>query len=434
MDTARLEKLSPHDSDIEKATLGAMMSSGEVRAKILSMLKESDFYKPSHLEIFRTIKDMEDSGEEVDPLTVASYLKGTGKLDAIGGKIYLHSLISEVTASSMGISYAKKVQEFSILRRLMKEAQDIYTRARDGGREDTDKVLVWAREKILSVTAETKSKLVEMSDYSQEFLKGLLKQKSIEIPTGLPTLDKALNGLAKGRLYVLASRTSVGKSSFAINMILNVLKYDVKCLLFSLEEPWTDIYRKMVSVELEIDSLVLARGLRGKKDQIEGFAQRLKKWPLFYYPHMSASIEKIKEYTSLVKHGKGLDLVMVDYIQLVESSTGDTREQKIGMVARGLKALAAECNVVVLALSQFNRRAEEDRPKLSDLRDSGAIEQDADIVISLSRSDTYDHIKKCGEIELSILKNRYGPLVKIPLLFNGTCTKFCESKRLSIIS
>ena len=428
MDTARLEKLSPHDSDIEKATLGAMISSREARGKILSMLKEGDFYKSSHQEVFRAIKGMESSGEDIDALTLVGHLKSTGKLDDIGGKIYIHSIISEVTTSAMGISYAKKVKEFNTLRDLMKAASDIYTRARDGGREDTDTVLSWAREKILSVTTQTEKNLVEMSDYSQEFMEVLKKKKQIEIPTGFAALDKALGGLERGRLYVLASRTSVGKSSLAVNIMINTLKDGTKCLLFSLEESWEDIYRKMASIELEIDSQALSRGY---EDKIDGFAKRLKNWPLLYYPHMNASIEKIMEYSCQIKD---LDLVVVDYIQLVESSVGDTREQKIGMVARGLKRLSAEANVAVLALSQFNRRAEEAKPALSDLRDSGAIEQDADVVMSLERYGDYDYIKKCGEMKLSILKNRYGPLGRMLLTFNGSCTKFYEKKRLSKIS
>ncbi len=433
MDTVKLSKLSPHDSDSEKAALGSMIESEKARIDILSVLEATDFYHICNQEIFKTIECMHLGKELIDPITVADELNKTGKLKEVGGKVYIHILIATVAAPSQGVHYAQRVKDYSQLRTVQRASQEIYTRILEGRKEDIDEFRSWAQRKIYDATTGTgKSKLIKFSSLSKDFLSDLSLRKKkggsiIGIETGFKMLDTALSGLQKKKLYVIASRTSVGKSSFALNILAGVLKKDIRCLLFSLEEDSLDIYRKIISVNRKIDSQDLLNGKVSDIKEIEGEIGKIKNYPLYYYDSMTASIDSIRKYAGQAKYKWNIDLVVVDYIQLVECSSGDNREQKVAAVARGLKTIAADSDVVVIGLSQFNRNVSENKkPSLSDLRESGAIEQDADIVISLSRHGKYDFIKKEGQVEVSILKNRTGPLGRILFKFLGKYTKFIE--------
>ena len=357
MDTRKLEKLSPNDIDSEMATLGALMISGKARADVFSILEANDFYRLSHIEIFKALQSMYLSGEKIDAIILAEYLKRIGKLDKVGGKAYIHSLVSSISAPSMCLSYTEKVKAYSDLRKIDKAVYDIHIRILEGRKEDVDEFKRWAFEKIRKATLEDKkSKIVKLGSFTDEFFKDLDKRTKsdshiVGIPTGFAKLDIFLSGLQRAKLYTIAARTSIGKSSFALNILLNVLKEGYRCLLFSLEEGWMDIYRKLVSIGYEIDSQKLVNGrVSYFKKELKSGAKEIDNFNLYYYDSMAISISDIKKYVKECKYKYGLDLVVVDYIQLVESSGGANREQKVASVARGLKTIAAENDLVVIGL------------------------------------------------------------------------------------
>ncbi len=433
MDTSKLKKLSPYDTDSEKATLGSILQSEKARIDIFSMLEASDFYGLSHQIIYKALECMHLAKELIDPITIADFLKRTSKIKEVGGKVYIHSLIADISAPSLGRYYAQRVKDYSQLRRVQEASQEIYTRVMEGPKEDVEEFKSWAQKKIFDATTDTsKSKLVKFGSFNEEFLSDLKLRKErggniIGITTGFKNLDAALSGLQKKKLYVIASRTSIGKSSFALNILTEVLKNKVKCLLFSLEEDSLDIYRKIISINIEVNSQDLVNGKVDNEKEIGEEIGKIENYPLYYYNSMTASIDSIRKYVTEAKYKWNIDLVVVDYIQLVECRNGDNREQKVAAVARGLKTIAAGNDVIVIGLSQFNRNVKEDKkPTLSDLRESGAIEQDADVVISLSRHNSYDYINKEGQVEVAILKNRTGPLGRILFKFLGKYTKFIE--------
>jgi replicative DNA helicase len=434
MDTSKLKKLSPHDTDSEKAALGCLLVSEMARVDIFSILEASDFYHISHQEIYKALESMHLAGEIVDPITAADYLKRIEKLGEVGGKVYIHSLMASVIAPSSGKYYAQRVKDCSQLRKVQRASQEIYVRVMEGRKEDISEFKSWAQRKIFDATVDdSKSKLVKFSSLGESFLSDLsLREEKggsvIGATTGFKTLDSTLSGLQKKKLYIIAARTSIGKSSFVLNMLTKALKDNVKCLLFSLEEGSLDIYRKIISVNQKIDSQDMVNGrIKTANVKVKKEVEKINSYPLYYYDSMTVSIDAIRKYTTEAKYKWNIDLVVVDYIQLVECKNGDNREQKVAAIARGLKTIAADCDVIVIGLSQFNRNVKEDKkPTLSDLRESGAIEQDADVVISLSRYGNYDHIKKEGQVEVRVLKNRTGPLARILFNFYGKYTKFEE--------
>ncbi len=431
----KLKRLSPHNLESEKATLGAILVSEKARMEVFSILTPDDFYNLSHRQIFSASETMYLAGEKIDSITIADYLDRINKLEEVGGKLYLHELMASITAPSMGLDYAKAAKRHSDLRIVQKAAYDIYIRVQENRKEDIDEFKSWAQDIIFKATMDKeKEKVVKLSSFSDDFNSDLQKREKtgggiVGISSGFSKLDKSLSGFQKGKLYIIAARTSVGKSSFALNILLEASKNDSISLLFSLEENWFEIYKKLTSINSEIDGRDLENGkISSHKEKLEESSIVIIGLGFYYYNSMVATIEDIKRYVKETKYKYGLDLVVVDYIQLVTSSEGDNREQKVASVARGLKEIASENEVAVIGLSQFNRNVKDNKkPNLVDLRESGAIEQDADVVIALSRLGEYDHINNYCKIEVSILKNRSGSLGRFKLDFYGKYTKFYQT-------
>ena len=426
------KKLSPHNLEVERAVLGAMVTSERARAEIISMLEPEDFYTEAHQITFLVISAMHIVGEPIDGVTLADSLKGVDKIPGDNKGLYVHTLISSCPVTTQGPHYGKLVKKLSQLRAIKRAAYDIFIRIEEERREDMDELRDWVRGRIeKAITTCEDKKIVKLSDYTEDFNRDLERRGAsdggvVGMATGFLKLDRCLSGLQKGKLYVIAARTSVGKSSFALNILSHAASNGFSCLLFSLEEDWFEIYKKITSISCEVDGRDLESGkVEIHREKIKKAQDMIGKSSIYYYKSMTASIEDIKARVREESYRHNLDLVVVDYMQLVSSRDGDNREQRVASVARGLKEVAAESGVAVVALSQFNRNVGESRkPTLSDLRESGAIEQDADVVVALSRKGDYDYIRHQCQIEAAILKNRSGPLGRFLLDFRARYTRF----------
>jgi replicative DNA helicase len=435
-----LERTPPQDINAEQSVLGGMLLSKDAIADVVETLHGSDFYRPAHQTIFDVVLDLYGRGEPADAVTVAAELTKRGEIARIGGAPYLHTLISSVPTAANAGYYAKIVAERAILRRLVEAGTRIVQLGYSGVGNEVDDIVDRAQAAIYDVTERRQSE-----DYS--ILESLLQPTMDEIeasghrgggltgvPTGFSDLDSLTNGLHPGQLVVIAGRPASGKSTLGLDIARAAsIRHNQTSVLFSLEMSKHEITMRLLSAEARIPLQTMRTGQMRDDDWVK-LTRRLGEMasaPLYIDDSPNLTMMEIRAKSRRLKQRNELRLVIVDYLQLMTShSKVENRQQEVSQISRSLKLLAKELEVPVIALSQLNRGPEQrndKRPQLSDLRESGAIEQDADVVILLHREDMYERESpRAGEADLIVAKHRNGPTSTIVVAFQGHYSRFVD--------
>ena len=441
-------KVPPHNLEAEQSVLGSLMLDKEAIVKVADFLKPEDFYKDAHGEIFETMLELYENRDPIDVLSISNKLEEKGKLEEIGGSSYVASLVNSVPSASHVSHYAKVVQKKGMLRRLISTANKIVEMGYSGT-EDVDKLLDEAEQGIFKVSQKylkqdfvpIKSILESAFDRIDELHKDDSSVRGV--PTGFPDLDNVLAGLQKSDLLILAARPSIGKTTFALDIARQIgTQAKVPVGIFSLEMSSDQLIDRMLAAQAGIDLWRLRTGkLRssGPENDFEKLNEAmgiLSEAPIYIDDTASANIMEMRTMARRLQSEHKLGLIIIDYLQLMEGrkTSGDSRVQEISEISRALKQLARELNIPIIALSQLSRQVESRSPqipKLSDLRESGSIEQDADVVLMLYREDREkpDTPNK-NIVEVIVAKHRNGPLGKASLYFEEQSTTFKSLERV----
>ncbi len=434
------DRTPPQDVPAEQSVLGGMMLSKDAIADVVEQLRGVDFYRPAHELVYDAILDLYGRGEPADAVTVAAELTKRGELARIGGAAYLHTLISMVPTAANAGYYARIVRERAVLRRLVEAGTRIVQLgyAADGG--DVDEIVNTAQAEVYAVTEQRTSEdylpLSEILNPTMEEIEanGSRGDGMSGVPTGFLELDRLTNGLHGGQMIVLAARPAIGKSTLGIDIARSAsIKHGMTSAIFSLEMSRSEITMRMLSAEARVPLQNMRKGTMRDDDwqKLAGTMGRLSQAPLFIDDSPNLSLMEIRAKCRRLKQRHDLKLVVIDYLQLMSSGKRvESRQQEVSEFSRALKLLAKELEVPVIAISQLNRGAEQrtdKRPQMSDLRESGSIEQDADIVILLHREDAYERESpRAGEADLIVAKHRNGPTDTIVVAFQGTYARFVD--------
>jgi replicative DNA helicase len=414
------ERTPPQDLIAEQSVLGGMLLSKEAIADVVEIIRERDFYRPAHELIYDAILDLYGRGEPVDPVTVSSELTKRGDIARAGGAPYLHTLISSVPTAANAGYYAKIVRDHAIMRRLVEAGTKIVQLGYSQEGEVDDAVDA-AQQEVYDVTERRASEdYVRLAELLPDALDQIEKNSTgvgeEGVMTGFKDLDKLTNGFQAGNMIVLAARPAVGKSTLGLDIARQAAIHDNQAVvIFSLEMSASEITMRMLSAEAKVGLQSIRTG--GLNDEEWGrLAKRMgeiSNAPLFIDDSANLSMMEIRAKARRLKQRNDLKLVIIDYLQLMSSGKKvESRQQEVSEFSRSLKLLAKELNVPVIAISQLNRTPEQradKKPQLSDLRESGSIEQDADVVILLHREDMYDQQARQGEADLMVVKHRNGP-------------------------
>ncbi|MBU8857928.1 MULTISPECIES: replicative DNA helicase [unclassified Micromonospora] len=423
---APFEKTPPQDVAAEQCVLGGMLLSKDAIADVVEILKTNDFYRPVHATIFDAILDIYGRGEPADPITVAAALADSGDLARIGGAPYLHTLIASVPTAANAAYYARIVGERAVLRRLVEAGTRIvqlgYGTGPSGSR-DVDDIVDLAQQAVYEITEKRVSEdfavLADMLQPTLDEIEAVGAQGGVMtgVPTGFTDLDRLLNGLHAGQLIIVAGRPGLGKSTASMDFARNAaIRANQASAIFSLEMSKVEIVMRLLSAEARVPLHVLRSGQLSDDDwtKLARCMGEISEAPLFVDDTPSMNLMEIRAKARRLKQKHDLKLIVVDYLQLMTSpKRTESRQQEVADLSRGLKLLAKEVECPVIAVSQLNRGPEQrtdKRPQLSDLRESGSIEQDADVVILLHRDDYYDkESPRAGEADFIIAKHRNGP-------------------------
>ena len=445
------DNLPPQNIEAEQAVLGAIFLNTDALADAMEYVEADDFYRRAHQILFQAMVNLNNDGEAIDVLTVQNYLTTNNQLDDVGGVAYIAELATSVPTAANAGYYAKIVEGKSMLRRLISTATNIITQANNGD-DDVPSLLDSAERQIMDVSERrNRSGFREIKDVLNETLSDIdrLSQQSEDI-TGLPTgyreFDKMTAGLQPDNLIILAARPAVGKTAFALNIAQNVAtSTDTSVAIFSLEMSAESLVNRMLCAEGSINANHLRTGQldEGEWQNLIVAMGALSNTSIFIDDTPAIKMAEIRaKCRRLAKEKGNLGLVVIDYLQLIEGSNKESRQQEVSEISRQLKKLAKELSVPILALSQLSRGVEQrqdKRPVLSDIRESGSIEQDADIVAFLYRDDYYERGESkseedgddqdslnqdVGEVELIIEKNRAGARGTVKLLFIKSYNKF----------
>ncbi len=431
-------RIPPHDLEAEQAVLGALMLRPAAIHDIVDLLIPEMFYAKKHNIIFKTITSLNDKNEPIDVLSIANRLKEKKSLDQIGGNGYLNELMGNVPSTVNIKHYADIVYKKFILRSLIDASEQIATLSYEQNEMDVADIIDSAEKNIFRITQSINTKnafisikqsLVETWEQIEHLHEH--KDEVRGVPTGFPDLDRLLSGLQKSDLIILAARPSVGKTTFALDIARNVALSGVPVGIFSLEMSANQLVQRMLSAESRVDawSIRTGHGLSTEHfTALQEAASRLQKAPIYIDDQAGNSIVKMRSVARRLKSEHGLGLIVVDYLQLMTTSKNhDSMVNQVTEISRSLKGLARELDVPVLALSQLSRAVEArgGKPRLSDLRDSGSIEQDADLVMFIHREDRYkEQSERDNLAEILIEKHRNGAVGKIDLMFDGKTTSF----------
>ncbi|KGM13448.1 replicative DNA helicase [Cellulomonas bogoriensis] len=437
---AGFDRTPPQDVSAEQSVLGGMMLSKDAIADVVEQLKGTDFYRPAHELVYDAVLDLYGRGEPADAVTVAAELTKRGELGRVGGAPYLHTLISMVPTAANAGYYARIVRERAVLRRLVEAGTRIVQLgyATDGG--DVDDIVNNAQAEIYAVTEQRTSEdylpLAEIINGTMEEIEaaGNRGEGMVGVPTGFTDLDKLTNGLHAGQMVVLAARPAMGKSTLALDVARSAsIKNGMTSVIFSLEMSRNEITMRMLSAEARVPLQNMRKGTMRDEDwqKLAATMGKISEAPLFIDDSPNMSLMEIRAKCRRLKQRHDLKLVVIDYLQLMTSGKRvESRQQEVSEFSRALKLLAKELEVPVIAVSQLNRGAEQrtdKRPQMSDLRESGSIEQDADIVILLHRDDAYEkESPRAGEADVIVAKHRNGPTDTIIVAFQGHYARFVD--------
>jgi len=435
-----LDKLPPQNIEAEQSILGAVMIENDALPKIIEVISREDFYKETHRKIFDAMVELFEKNEPIDLITISEELKRRNEIDAVGGESYLSTLASQVPTAANIRYHSKIVREKSLLRSLIKSASEIAGKVYEETL-DADELVDQAERIIFNISDKRiKTSFVGLKDLikgSFETIEHLYDKKSAitGVASGFNELDELTSGFQRGDLVIVGGRPSMGKTAFSLDIARHVgVEMKEPVAIFSLEMTKEQLAMRMLCSEAMVDSNSIRKGFIKKDDwsKLTNAAGRLTEAPIFIDDSSNTTVLEMRAKARRLKmEHRGLSLVVVDYLQLMRSKGGfERREQEISEISRSLKALAKEVAVPVIALSQLNRGVEQrndKRPTLSDLRESGAIEQDADVIIFLYREAVYSKDvsdREKGKAEINIAKQRNGPTRTIDLTFMPQCTRF----------
>ena len=417
------DRTPPQDIPAEQSVLGGMLLSKDAIADVVEQLRGPDFYRPAHELIYDAVLDLYGRGEPADAVTVSAELTKRGEIGRIGGAPYLHTLISMVPTAANAGYYARIVRERAVLRRLVEAGTRIVQLgyAADGG--DVEDIVNSAQAEVYAVTDRKTSEdylpIADIINGTMEEIEaaGHRGEGMIGVPTGFIELDRLTNGLHPGQMIVVAARPAIGKSTLAADFVRSAaIKHQQTSVVFSLEMSRNELTMRMLSAEAQVPLQNMRKGTMRDEDwqKLAATMGRLSQAPLFIDDSPNMSLMEIRAKCRRLKQRHDLKLVVIDYLQLMSSGKRvESRQQEVSEFSRALKLLAKELEVPVIAISQLNRGAEQrtdKKPMLSDLRESGAIEQDADVVILLHREDAYERESpRAGEADLIVAKHRNGP-------------------------
>ena len=441
------ERIPPQNEEAEKAVLGAVMMDKDALMNVSDILKPQDFYKEANKEIFSVIMELYKNSEPIDILTVAEALKKRKSLDAAGGRAYLAMLTASVVSTTNVEQYAKIIEEKATLRSLIKASAETLEEGY-AAEKSVAEILEAAEQNVFAISQKRQRK--NFSPLGEVLVKNIntiqmLTEKRGQLrglTTGFKALDEVTSGLQKADLIILAARPSMGKTAFALNIASNAAKSGGKVLIFSLEMSEELLSERILSTEALVEIKKMREGTIDDEEwtKLSDAVVRLEKLDIMIDDTPGISALEIKNKCKRMKMEKGLDLVVIDYLQLMTfEGKSESRQLEISALTRYLKQLAREIDCPVIVLSQLSRAVEarkgdEKKPVLSDLRESGSIEQDADIVMFLYREDYYkkEESMRPNECDVIIAKHRNGPTDTIVLTWVGKYTKFSDMARRDI--
>lgn len=433
------ERIPPHNEEAERSVLGAVMLNKDVLSEVLEEVTADDFYNESHREIFRAIWELYKDNVAVDMLTVCEELKKRKSLDMAGGRAYIATLTAEVPSTANAVEYAKIVAEKATLRQMIKTSEDITEKGYDA-KMAAGEILDYAESGIFKIAQKRqKNDYAKIQDVLLNNIKIIdaasqNKDKIVGIPTGFKDIDEKTSGLQRSDLIIVAARPAMGKTAFALNIAQqSAVKAGSSVIIFSLEMSKEQLGQRLLAMQARVEMQKLKQGDLDRKDwdRITMALDELNNTKIVIDDTPGISIMEMRNKCRRLKAEQGLDLVVIDYLQLMSmQGKSDNRQQEISTISRNLKLLAREMDCPVIVLSQLSRAPEQrqdHRPILSDLRESGSIEQDADIVIFLYRDDYYnENTDKPGVCEVNIAKHRSGPTDKVELTWLSRYTKFSD--------
>ena len=429
------EKLPPQSIEAEKSLLGCLMLDKNAILKVADFLRPEDFYRKVHQEIYQATLELFEKGESIDLLSVSNRLREKNLLEEIGGNGYLTELINSVPTASHVLNYAKIVQRKRILRDLIEASQEINLLGYQE-KEDVESLLDQAEKKIFSIAQKSLTqKFIQVKDCLEEAFERIDKLSKKEaglrgLPTGFSDLDNLLAGLQKSDLIILAARPTLGKSALALNFAANVaINEKIPVGIFSLEMSRDQIVDRLISSISGVDLWRLRTGRLSDQGDDSDFVRIrealaiLSEAPIYIDDVASATVLQMKAMCRRLQAEKGLGLVIIDYLQLIQPLNSNASPvQQVSENSRALKALARELNIPVLAISQLSRAVEQRSPqipRLADLRESGSIEQDADVVMFIYREDRYrPETERRGIADIIVAKHRNGPVGRVELFFD----------------
>jgi replicative DNA helicase len=444
-------RLPPQNLEAEMSVLGGVLLENEALNRALEVLRPEDFYRESHRKIFISLITLSDRNEPADLVTLTTVLKEQGALEEVGGSAYLSTLVDFVPTAANISYYCKLVKEKSISRELIKVATEIATRGYEGG--EVEASLDWAEGEIFKIAnMKSRPSYYSTKDIVKDTIKTIeklynRKEQITGVPTGFSGLDNMTSGLQGGDLIIIAGRPSMGKTAFCLNLVEYAAMHasePVPAVIFSLEMSKEQLVQRLLCSVARIDATRVRNGKLAQSEfpTLVNAAGIIAEAPIYIDDTPAISVLELRAKSRRLKAEKNIGLVVVDYLQLMQGKNTESRQQEISEISRSLKALAKELSIPVIALSQLNRSLEsrtDKRPLLADLRESGAIEQDADVIMFLYRESVYcDACKKrdnsCNEghernAELIIGKQRNGPLGVESLTFLGEFTRFESQSR-----
>lgn len=437
------DRVPPQNIEAEQAVLGAILIENEALYTAMEKIRPEDFYKQSHQKIYAAIVELAEEQEPIDLVTVTSKLSDKQELEQVGGVRYLTELANAVPTAANVDYYAEIVEEKALLRKLIRTATEIVSSGYSGA-EDVKELLSEAEQRVMEISNRKNSSgfiaikdvLMDVFDRVEQLFNN--KGGQTGIPSGFSDLDRMTSGFQRSDLIIVAARPSVGKTAFALNIAQNVgIRTGETVAIFSLEMGASQLVQRMLCAESNVDATRLRTGELEPEDweKLTMAIGTLSEAKIFIDDSPSITVMDIRSKCRRLKQEQGLGMIVIDYLQLIHGRgrSSENRQQEVSEISRTLKAIARELDVPVIALSQLSRGVEQrqdKRPMMSDLRESGSIEQDADIVAFLYRDDYYDQeSEKKNIIEIIIAKQRNGPVGTVELVFLKNYNKFVNLDR-----
>ncbi len=436
------DRVPPQDIEAERAVLGSMMLSKEAIMEVAESITSADYYQPAHETIHEAIIELSGRGEPADLITVGGELHRRGELKRVGGTDYLYSLTASVPTAANASYYARQVRERSVMRRLVSAGTRIAQLGFSEDAADVDDIVDEAQAEVFAIAEKrNREDYVRFADISEDILEELVeietkKGKFTGVPTGFADLDQLTQGLHPGQMIIVAGRPAMGKSTLALDFCRSAaLRHDITAAIFSLEMSRSEIAMRLLSAETEVFLSKMRSGDMTPNDwtRVSGKLAETSSRPLYIDDSPNLTMMEIRSKCRRLKQQHNLGLVVIDYLQLMTSGKRvESRQQEVSEFSRQLKLLAKELEIPVIAVAQLNRGPEartDKKPMIADLRESGSLEQDADVIMLLHRPEYYNEDERPGEADIIVAKHRNGQTATIPVAFQGHMARFVNMAR-----